>query len=300
MEARIRQALTEKYDLPVRAQLRNVDRGLGRGQDEFVYSVTGQAARASLSPWMPGRRGTFPFLKLPPELRNRIYDLVLTLPPSGLSLDRCSGCSQVTARLLERPGEDMSCVSRWTDPRQSKGRYALTGHTNAFLALLSANRQVFSEAMPLAYSCNTFHLKESGMWIVALDMPRERFNHLRRLSFNFSPTEELLTAWKGAFGILARKPGGFEELIIHAKDRQWPDLADHAFRALASLINKAERVRWVGSCPVLQDQVAKALRKIEARPRRLEPLKVEEERIRTALKGWEETKHRVLSGCSCT
>ncbi|KAI6808988.1 hypothetical protein KC342_g18467 [Hortaea werneckii] len=298
IEAEIRQALAEKYDLPVRAQRKNIGRGLRRGQDKLVYSVTAQAARAILSPWTQERKGTFPFLQLPPELRNQIYDLVFTLPPSGLSLDRCPGSSQVTARLLERAGEVKPCEIRWTDRDAPKGSYALTGHMNGFLALLSANRQIFAEAMPLVYSCNTFHLAEPGMWVVALDMPRERVKHLRKLSFDFSPTDGMLVAWRGAFEILARKPGGFEELIIRAEDHLWPDLDDPAFCALASLINNAGRILWRESCPAIRDQVAKLLGILRDHPRELEPLKVEEERVKDALERAKETQHRRTKYCA--
>ncbi|KAF2756280.1 hypothetical protein EJ05DRAFT_540042 [Pseudovirgaria hyperparasitica] len=102
-----------------------------------------------------------PFLNLPAELRNRIYEYALTIP-TGLDVGpvhaRCEGDKHCCAGRLE--------IFKTPD---SKEDWAL--------GLLETNKQIRREAEPIVYSCNHFvfdsftHLDEV-LCFVGLDMAR--------------------------------------------------------------------------------------------------------------------------------
>lgn len=81
------------------------------------------------------RKGKFRFLDLPPELRNRIYDLVLRIPG------------------LIHP----STKSATTAPKNVKNvKINETKDHESALSLLAVNKQINDEALGVFYNCNSF------------------------------------------------------------------------------------------------------------------------------------------------
>lgn len=123
----------------------------------------------------PKRTGEFQFLKLPAEIRVAIYEYVFTFLSSGLgfrvfvdpSCRSSRGNPKSDERLLiqraERGDEknantqQWACAQRIGKPPHIRRRFLHTNSMNSILALLSANRQIYEEAMPYFYRCNHFY-----------------------------------------------------------------------------------------------------------------------------------------------
>lgn len=153
-----------------------------RGSKQWLdkWSVTTAAARIFLQ----GRLGrgkktqaqqqSFPFMRLPAELRNRIYELVLRFPESGvcvkLKADDRDGSFRIPARLSVMREEAKS----FNEVHMSDLDAAYFDHSwsaiaddlpdgvlfcrppAVCLALLQVSKEVFQEAMPVFYSTNNF------------------------------------------------------------------------------------------------------------------------------------------------
>ncbi|KAI7502149.1 hypothetical protein KC367_g2367 [Hortaea werneckii] len=108
----ITEAFTE-YELPIREGL-----ATSKKCNTRVWSVTTQAARVYLRHWLePERKGVFPFLGLPPEIRNNIYELLFTFPSSGIHVqesedDDYEGFDVYFLQHIDEPGP---CGRKWSD-----------------------------------------------------------------------------------------------------------------------------------------------------------------------------------------
>ncbi|KAI9715481.1 MAG: hypothetical protein M1812_005957 [Candelaria pacifica] len=119
---------------------------------------------------------TFPFLKLPPEIRNQIYRLVLVYPSTVLSL-------QVTMPNLSgiRTGRKefrlQRCCYHWQPPWLPP---------QVVLSILNVNRQVYKEAMPIFYHENHFHVwSGSNLRSFLFGIGSERRSWLREMTIVF-------------------------------------------------------------------------------------------------------------------
>ena len=88
------------------------------------------------------RRGPFPFLTLPPELRNKVYSLLL-IHASPLELPR-------TARTAAARS------AKWAECQSIRSRRAFK---TIFLEILSTSRQVHDEATGILYGSNVFKFR---------------------------------------------------------------------------------------------------------------------------------------------
>jgi hypothetical protein len=106
--------------------------------DGFSISVSPAAGRVFLRNILePRREGVFDFLRLPAELRNRIYDMVFTLPESGVST---SIWRSGTIQLMERNTDHLTAKPCWHD---SWTRFSMSAtQQQGFFALLSVNKQI--------------------------------------------------------------------------------------------------------------------------------------------------------------
>ena len=140
------------------------------------------AGRIFLRRWLePERKGKFPFLRLPAELRNTIYQMVFTFPKSGIYV----GPRPLQGRgveLLQREDEEYSEHCSWEDdPDSTLGSPPL----QEVLALLSVNKQVYKEAMPFFYQINHFYCENPEAFMkFGCGVGQERFQHLRDIHIN--------------------------------------------------------------------------------------------------------------------
>ncbi|KAK5126583.1 hypothetical protein LTR85_009517 [Meristemomyces frigidus] len=170
--------------------LRNVYNDDSDGEDFFdeedmSFTVSARAGRVFLKRWLePPRDGVFPFLKLPPELRNSVYDLVCALPETRLRLlyhaleptkrPVGSKAAHVTARLVERTDGSAPQSVTWHSDRAGQLSFAFESKASV-LALLLTCKQVYQEAMPSFYCKNMFHFLSIGtLHHILTKMPAKR------------------------------------------------------------------------------------------------------------------------------
>lgn len=105
----------------------------------------------------PKRIGTFPFLKLPAEMRNMIYEMLYTFPEDGLIITHERGPRPVRRAEEEHLPTMNLCHYDWGTELD------LTFNSHN-LALLAVNKRIYAEAMPFFYSVNHFHFRFISAW----------------------------------------------------------------------------------------------------------------------------------------
>ena len=172
----------------------------------------------------------FPFLKLPPELRNTIYNMVLDLPVSGVEPQRGNTAQPSSFRCLTRDictplqPEAWYHVPRryfWHPPR-AESIEGSDQPCQRHLSLLLANKQIYEEARPLLYSRNLFCFRSMSAlnaWLCSLPIARRQ--HITRISLQFEPCS---TMRDQALRMLATLPS-LRKLQVHCIRGHWPSLA---------------------------------------------------------------------------
>lgn len=122
--------------------------------------------------------GVFPFLSLPPDIRNMVYDMVFALPPSGIRIhghesDR-SGAVYAATRLFAKPFD----FGLWQDEDSTLRVFQMA----ELCSLLLVNRQIRAEALYVFPSINTFYFSSAAHMSLALrTMPlgyRQSIRHI--------------------------------------------------------------------------------------------------------------------------
>ncbi|KAI7281144.1 hypothetical protein KC345_g4297 [Hortaea werneckii] len=260
-----------EYEVPIR-----------EGQVSF-WSVSTQAARFYLRHWLePEREGVFPFLDLPPEIRNYIYELIFTFPSSSVYMNALGNF------YMERIDEPGPCGRKWSDSGVISSLAFINKSANDTLTLLSANRQIYEEAMPFFYQLNNFYFDSYSVELLkfAVSMPRSRFEHLRKLHIDFTEAIQdwLLASWADITKALSTKSVGFGELSIATTDDAWLGRGHEArkfkkcgirtstfkciedipgFTNLAMAVARTKVVRWEGDCPLIREFVGKEVAGIQ-------------------------------------
>lgn len=126
--------------------------------DEFTISAA--AARVYLRDLLePPRKGTFDFMSLPPELREKIYKMLLVFPEPGLMLNTQEVWDGRDSRKCIRLG----LQSRHATVSTSQTLLTLpkieveVKNLGQTLAILSVSKQTRHEALPIFYGHNTLH-----------------------------------------------------------------------------------------------------------------------------------------------
>lgn len=107
---------------------------------------------------------TFPFLSLPPEIRNRIYDLLLCIP-----------------------GKIHPSTARPTStPRKTRNQRFAPPTPDSALSLLAVNKQINNEAFGIFYHCNAFEFYyPTQLHAFLLSLGPERQQCLRDLTLHY-------------------------------------------------------------------------------------------------------------------
>ncbi|KAI7368971.1 hypothetical protein KC354_g2289 [Hortaea werneckii] len=281
----IPKAFTE-YELPIReSQLMDEKRSTSH------WSVTTQAARVYLRRWLePEREGIFPFLDVPPEIRNNIYELIFTFPSSGIHVQKANDGKGFDVFFLQRIDEPGPCGRKWCDSLFQGSPFIIKKAMNDILAPLCVcvNRQVYKEAMPLFYLLNTFHFDNySFEWEkFPFAMPSSHFEHLRSLHLDLTEVigERLVMSWSNITEALSGKAVGFTELRISVTDDAWLGRGWKArqlrksgqrtskyscidqipgFTDLAVVVARATVVHWEGECPLIRKFIENEVARIQ-------------------------------------
>ncbi|CAK1367830.1 unnamed protein product [Cercospora beticola] len=156
-----------EFDLPVHITSR---------ADHYEYGIATGPARVYLGRWLePARQGTFRFLDLSAELRNKIYELVLKISDDGLHQDYQFDCTSELQLLREEwlPlqlaqhdfDEEEPSETIIDDPFYGKQNEFILhlGPSSKLLALLCTCKQIRQEASPVFYGANTFRFGPASM-----------------------------------------------------------------------------------------------------------------------------------------
>ena len=246
-----------EFDIPL-VHLRDNDNG------REMNTVSSNEARMMLSPLLEANPPTsarpFPFMRLPTELREIIYDMVMTLPKSGVVVS-----TQSRGTSLEVYSRNHKTETGIQDPT---GMYSLLkAHPlRYYLDVLLACRQIFQEALPIFYKRNNFLFSSQAVMERKLQvLTVERCNHIEHLSFRWNHTSK--TQAERCFKRLAKMPF-LRRLDIHIDEKDWTTgvtgeepfhlSAIHGFTILRS-IRGLEAVNFFGDCENVKDALAKKL-----------------------------------------
>ncbi|KAI7534925.1 hypothetical protein KC331_g12297 [Hortaea werneckii] len=164
------------------------------------FTVTPAAGRTFLRRWLePERKGTFPFLDLPAEIRNEVYKLLLQFPESGIKIHSLGESGQEDDRVAMKV---FSRIDGDEDPFDHVSKLPVHGvcwdikppPTFEILALLATSKQIHSEACPLFYSLNRFRFSSIRALHTVLTDPtqKNRLQHIRSIQINLLRQSEHL------------------------------------------------------------------------------------------------------------
>ena len=194
------QRALKRFDVPVRL----VNAGEDGKENGSKWTVEPSEAMLFLRPalWRcDQQRGSFPFLRLPPELRNMIYHMVFAFPPSGVMINAheidTSGTVYTSSRLFDLFFD----FEHWKDNND----HLPAGRVSDVLRLLLVNRQVRSEALYVFASINTFYFPTPAhMHSILSRMSEEHRNNIRYVAFTHAPGGSNGMSLTRAFALLAK------------------------------------------------------------------------------------------------
>ena len=185
--------LSKQYDAPLRGLYPEApyDESL-KFYIPVHFAIAPAAGRTFLRRWLePERKGTFPFLDLPPELRNEVYKLLFRFHESGIKIHSLSRSGQEDDRAALKV---FSRIDGDDDPFDHVSKVPIHGvrwdikpsPTSEILAILATNRQIYSEACPLFYSLNRFRFSSIRSLHTVLSDPTQtsRLQHVRSIQIN--------------------------------------------------------------------------------------------------------------------
>lgn len=251
---------------------------------EDQVTVPVDAGRIFLRRWLePDRKGSFRFLDLPAEVRNTIYEMVFSLPASGIRIGQNFTFSHGPS-LLHRDCdcEDDIVVHDWL-ARENCSDFENFAPMQTLLALLSVNKQISSEAMPYLYSVNYFFVDGYDAFITfARSTPPSRFQHFSCLVIDLEDPQD---GKMSLFPEAAVRPGEIKapkKLEIWLYDEQWFHLRNDyvegkfykqknfreasqvpGMNELAVALSKAESFEIEGECPRLKAFLEKRVETIK-------------------------------------
>ncbi|KAI7281143.1 hypothetical protein KC345_g4296 [Hortaea werneckii] len=220
----------ERYDVPLRGIY---PKAPYNEQSKFYtpvdFTVKPTAGRMFLRRWLePEQRGTFPFLKLPPELRNEVYKLLFRFPESGIKIHSLGESGQEDDRVVMKV---FSRIDGDEDPFDHVSKVPINGvrwemnmpPTSEVLAILVTNKQIFAEACPLFYNLNRFRFSSIRALHTVLMDPTQtnRLQHIRSIQINLLRQSDHLHKFAPAMEALATHLTGLKKLEIRISADLW-------------------------------------------------------------------------------
>ncbi|PPJ52653.1 hypothetical protein CBER1_10867 [Cercospora berteroae] len=211
-----------EFDLPVHVMCYDPD-------GPCLYGIATGAARVYLRRWLePARHGTFRFLDLSAELRNRVYELVLKISDDGLNHDWQFDCTYELQlvredRLPRQLAVDGVAGEETTTDDPFYGRetdFILhLGPSSKLLALLCTCKQIRQEASSIFYGAKTFRFGPESMHFTLQELSSDTKEQIR--SVNIALDTRKYQAKR--FGRLGRwlQPLALERLKLTLDHRHW-------------------------------------------------------------------------------
>ena len=177
----------DRLELPV-VQLPPSEFASGR-----VWQVSIPDTRAFLQGGLFERKGTFPLLRLPTEIRIMIWEMVLRYPPSGIRVLGEDRNGRKTIAALDKDYSTPFISGLHFPDRNSPVRFSYKQPLEHSLSLLSVNKQIFEESFASFYRINLFVFPSVTRLAHFLrNTPPSRRQHLTQLAFEYSPVDRLL------------------------------------------------------------------------------------------------------------
>lgn len=237
---------------------------------EYDMVVPPRAGRLFLSKWLePDRTGMFPFLELPAELRNTVYEMVLAFPPEGMIVT--NNGFQLARRTEDHHVEPVDLATLDTSHALDLRRQSQN------LALVQVKKQIYAEAMPLVYCRNHFYFGDLDALVRFINaLSIDRIEHLNSLAFSTNQRHFTYTL-PVDFDVALRKLSNVRRLQfleIEIYETTWFGLPRRerlacfprrkeikpfrtcddipGFEEVAEVASKAEKLKFRGECPTIR------------------------------------------------
>ncbi|KAK5754247.1 hypothetical protein LTS12_015657 [Elasticomyces elasticus] len=245
------EAVFLKYDLPLIAS--SAETGV---QGDLVhYTIPTWKGETWLN--LPGYNSvditTFPFFKLPAELRNTIYTMVFQYPLSGMYIMKSGRkCTGVRSRDLD----DATGHEPWL--HQERDLLA-TESTTVILSPLLINRQFHDEAVPIFFSTNIFYFQDHAqLSSIIVGWSEMRRKNVRTIGFEYARRRSRHDSDEKLSDTLGRLPE-LRTLALWFPEREWSEekrLETWTVREWADMpcvaplreVRGLERIKLIG-CP---------------------------------------------------
>lgn len=194
------------FDLPL--EVANIDNGGHR----YSMSVANGERVLSQTLGLETSTQAFPFLRLPAELRDAVYEIVFRYPKSGLCFrshhEKRKNVACVGTRSLNQT-LDLESVN--------ETKLLTTMPIKRILAPLLVNRQFYREAMPCFCNINNFYFPSHIIMHEILDItPFAHRNHIKHVTFTYQVMEP---AGACAAITMLSKMGGLRKLAVHIDEK---------------------------------------------------------------------------------
>ena len=215
------------------------------------FSMSLSAARICLAERIGvQRKGSFAFLRLPPELRDIFYTMVAACPPSGLVLHP-SGPDKIEVSAATRNFSDpfsMLCTQgRWPE--------LVLNPLSTIFNLSLVNKQIYEEFTPYFFQINTFQFAGvSCISVVSQTLPSSHAQNIRHVTFKYHPFDA--DSATEAFKWLASLEN-LQKLDVHIDEAAWK--ADYRSSEAINLLKlpglftlrklRGLKVNFHGNCP---------------------------------------------------
>lgn len=220
-----------------------------------------------LSPRVPDG---FNFLGLPAELRLQVYEYVLTY--SAFYMESSTDRRGLVPLVAMSGAHEEDALPLLADPHEAYHTTCPHFHKlpliQDMLAILTVNKQVYREAVPIFYGVNHFYLRHpSGLNSLTRALAPSRLKHVARITFDYEHDTVKETKKFGRTLLDLSRSEGLKHVVLRASDSAWfVDVKNLRSRVpkyqqpgqlpsidqLCELLSTVSSLQIVGHCPRIE------------------------------------------------